>query len=149
MSLPVLLSWWNLWVDKSWRLQAETRIFQLPLLSSCKHQSVAQCLFCFCYHSCMKKNVHKRAVCWLAVTGRTQRAEWRDSEGRETEFSLESWKMLFPMQCFLDASLPVVVSGLFRESTHEHMCLTCCSVTWTFPPGTNFIFFYPPALAGR
>lgn len=116
-------------VDKSRRLQAETRIFQLPLLSSCKHQSEAQCLFCFCYHSCIKKkNVHKRAVCWLAVTGRRQRAEWRDSEGRETEFGLESWKMLFPIQCFLHASLPVVVSGLFTESTHKHVCLTCCSV---------------------
>lgn len=143
------LSWWNLSEDKSWRQQAETRIFQLPLLSSCKHQSEAQCLFCFCYHSCMKKNVHKRAVCWLAVTGRTQRAEWRDSEGRETEFSFESWKMLFPIQCFLRACLPMVVSGLFTESTHEHMCLTCWSVPLTFPPRRDFLFFYLSALTGK
>lgn len=49
-------------VDKSWRLQAETRIFQLPLLSSCKHQSEAQCLFCFCYHSCMKKKMYIKGL---------------------------------------------------------------------------------------
>lgn len=84
--------------------------------------------FAFVTIPVLKKNVHKRAVCWLAVTGRRQRAEWRDSEGRETEFGLESWKMLFPIQCFLHASLPMVVSGLFTESTHKHVCLTCCSV---------------------
>lgn len=46
------------------------------------------------------KNVHKRSVCWLAVIGGAQRAEWRDSEGRDTEFSLESWKMLSLIWCF-------------------------------------------------
>lgn len=49
-------------VDKSRRLQAETRIFQLPLLSSCKHQSEAQCLFCFCYHSCIKKKMYIKGL---------------------------------------------------------------------------------------
>lgn len=137
-------------VDKSWRLQAETRIFQLPLLSSCKHQSEAQCLFCFCYHSCMKKKVHKRAVCWLAVIGRTQRAEWRDSEGRETEFSLEWWKMLFPIQGFFACISP---RGGFRSlhRVHPRACvlnLLECSLNI---PSSNrfFFFFYLPALAGK
>lgn len=73
------------------------------------------------------KNVHKRAVCWLAVTGGAQGAEWRDSKGRDMEFSLDSWKMLSTIPWFCI----VYLHGGFRSLHgvhHWHKCSASLSV---------------------
>lgn len=82
-------------VDKSWKLQAETKIFQLPLLSSSKHKSEAQCLFCFCYHSCMKKMYIKGLFADLQWLGEHQELS-EEIQKEEIQSSVLSHGRCFP-----------------------------------------------------
>lgn len=126
MSLPVLLSQWNLseWI-KAESYKQKPKFFSCLCYQAANISQKPSVYFAFVTIP-VGKNVHKRSVCWLAVIGRAWRAEWRI----QMEERVQPWVMedAFPDPVVLHASVPVVSSGLFAESTHWHKGSACLSV---------------------
>lgn len=150
MSLPVLLSQWNLseWI-KAESYKQKPKFFSCLCYQAANISQKPSVYFAFVTIP-VGKNVHKRSVCWLAVIGRAWRAEWRDSNGREREFSPESWKMLSLIQWFCTHLSP----WCLQVSSQNPPTGTSARPVWVFPKCSLleqiFSFFTClPFLAGR
>lgn len=130
-------------VDKSWKLQAETKNFQLPLLPSSKHVRspvLVLLLLPFRYEKMYIKGLSADSQ-WLG--------EHKElSEGiqkEEIRSSVLSHGRCFPWSGVFACICPC---GGFRSLHGVHRLAEVLSL-FEFPPGTDFLFLYLPALTGR
>lgn len=129
-------------MHKSWKLQAERKIFfQLPLLSSSKHKSEAPCLFCFCYHSCMKKCTLKVCLQWLGEHEELSEAIQKE----ETQSSVLSHGDAVPSPGFCRCLSP----WWLHVSHRVHPLLGLCPLQHSLPEQISSFFTCVPLLARR